>query len=128
VELHFNASDNEQATGTAMLYHPGSVSGKKLSTLLFEETEKVLKLGEWPKGKGGVLTPFQASGAVQNGLTNLKAGRAPASLLEPFFGSNQKDCRVASAQKKAYAAAILRAVERMAAARQAAPMPAPALS
>ena len=112
VELHFNSSDNEDATGTAMLYYPGSAKGRSLATHMQSEINGVLGLGPWPSSTDGVLTPFQASGKAQNGLTNLGAGRAPATLLEPFFGSNETDCATAAARKDDYAAAIIVAAEK----------------
>jgi len=113
VELHFNSSTNQNATGTAMLYFPGSANGKRLAASLFQEVNEVLRLGDWPKGSGGVLTPREASGDAENGLTNLRSGKAPACLVEPFFGSNKNDCAVAAERKKQYASGIVRAVDRM---------------
>lgn len=113
VELHFNYSDNERATGTGILYYPGSKRGREFAGILYREINGVLGLGEWPRGSGGIATPFQASGEQRRGQTSLAAGRAPATLLEPFFGSNERDCAVAGARKSEYAEAIIRAAERM---------------
>ena len=112
VELHFNASDNAHATGTGVLYFPGSVNGKRLATLLREEMGTALELPDWPSGTGGVVTPFQASGKQERGKTSLGAGRAPAALIEPFFGSNPDDATRANARKDALAEAIVRAARR----------------
>lgn len=113
VELHFNSSDNELATGTAALYYPGSARGRQLAKLMVDEMRKALGLQLWPSGTAGVVTPRQASGVAENGLANLRAGRAPATLLEPFFGSNQNDCLAAQANRQAYAESIITAAERM---------------
>jgi len=113
VELHFNYSDNENATGTGILYYPGSKRGREFAALLYREINGVLGLGEWPRGRGGIATPFEASGQARRGQTSLAAGRAPATLLEPFFGTNESNCAVVGARKSDYAAAIIRAAERM---------------
>jgi N-acetylmuramoyl-L-alanine amidase len=113
VELHFNYSDNENATGTGILYYPGSKRGRQFAGILYREISGVLGLREWPRGSGGIATPFEASGQARRGQTSLAAGRAPATLLEPFFGSNERDSAAAAAGKQDYAAAIIRAAERM---------------
>lgn len=112
VELHFNASHNDQATGTGVLYYPGSKNGRRFSKFLFDELSQVLGLRDWPKGSGGVVTPFQASGQQRRGLRSLSAGRAPAALIEPFFGSNPQDSATAQSSKQDMAQAIVRAAER----------------
>jgi N-acetylmuramoyl-L-alanine amidase len=111
VELHFNSAHLSTATGTGVLYLSGSTRGKRFATHLFERTNAVLRLGDWPKQTGGVVTPFQASGQQMRGQRSLTAGRAPATLIEPFFGSNPNDCNTASANKSKYAEAIVRAAE-----------------
>ena len=112
VELHFNSSDNHRATGTGVLYYPGSENGRRLARLLFEEMDQVLGLGAWPGGSDGTVTPYQASGQARRGQTSLSAGRAPATLIEPFFGSNPTDSRRAEQNKPALARAIVKAAER----------------
>ena len=112
VELHFNSADSKSATGSAVLYFPGSKKGKRFAGHIFEGMSGALGLRDWPKGTGGVVTPFQASGKAQRGLTSLRAGRAPATLLEPFFGSNPEDCATAQANKSAYATSVVRAAEQ----------------
>lgn len=112
VELHFNSSDNVTATGTGVLYFPGSARGRRWAGLLRDQIGQVLGLPDWPRGTGGVVTPFQASGVQERGKASLGAGRAPAALIEPFFGSNPNDCAVASAEKGALARAIAAAAGR----------------
>lgn len=111
IELHFNSAHSQTATGTGILYLAGSSRGRRLATHLFTRINQVLALGDWPKGTGGVVTPFQASGQQMRGQASLKAGRAPATLIEPFFGSNPTDCQKAAAKKDALAHAILTAAE-----------------
>lgn len=111
VELHFNSAHSQSATGTGILYLAGSTRGRKYATHLFSRINAVLGLGDWPRGTGGVVTPFQASGQQMRGQRSLKAGRAPATLIEPFFGSNPADCQRANQSKDALARAILQAAE-----------------
>ena len=112
IELHFNAAHSTDATGTGILYYAGSPRGRQLASLLFDEIDGVLGLGEWPRGTGGVVTPFQASGQQMRGNGSLSAGRAPAALIEPFFGSNPRDSAAAQAKKSALAGSIIKAAER----------------
>jgi N-acetylmuramoyl-L-alanine amidase len=111
VELHFNASHHPTSTGTGMLYLAGSARGKRFAQRLFNRIDAVLGLGAWPQGTSGAITPFQASGQQMRGQGSLTAGRAPATLIEPFFGSNPSDARTAAAHKDDLARAILQAAE-----------------
>ena len=99
VELHFNASHNATSTGSGVLYLAGSSKGKAFAQHLQSQLKKVLSLPDWPKGCGGVVTPFQASGKQERGRTSLSAGKAAAALVEPFFGSNPSDCKAADLLK-----------------------------
>jgi N-acetylmuramoyl-L-alanine amidase len=112
VELHFNSSDNSHDTGTGVLYHPDSAKSKELATLLCQEIRVALGLPDWPAGTGGVVTPLQAFGEQRKGQRSLTAGRAPAALIEPFFGSNKNDCQVAEEKKDALAKAVIVAATR----------------
>ena len=111
VELHFNSADTIKATGTGILYLAGSPRGKRLAEVLFTRINAVLGLGDWPKGAGGAITPFMASGKEMRGQLSLTSGKAPATLIEPFFGSNPSDCTKASTNKTALAGAIVKAAE-----------------
>ncbi len=112
VELHFNSADSVHATGTGVLYHPSSMSGKRFAIMLRQEMGEALGLPDWPSGTGGIVTPFEASGEQRRGQTSLSAGVAPATLIEPFFGSSKNDCQVAGARKDELAKAIVRAAGR----------------
>ncbi len=109
VELHFNGSHNVTSTGTGVLYQ--TPQSKALATVLYQEISGVLRLFPWPSQSGGVCTPYQASGAQERGKASLTASRKPSALLEPFFGSNLTDSRVADAKKDGLAMAIFRASE-----------------
>lgn len=110
-ELHFNSSHNRHARGSAVLYFPGSSKGRRFAQLLFDGISAVIGSPDWPRGTGGVVTPYQASGNQRRGQRSLSAGRAPATLIEPFFGSNAAECARANAGKDALATAIVRAAE-----------------
>ncbi|MCP3970937.1 MAG: N-acetylmuramoyl-L-alanine amidase [Rhodobacteraceae bacterium] len=110
-ELHFNSAHNQNARGTGILYDPGSSSGKRFAGHLFDRISAVLETPDWPRGTGGAVTPFQASGRQRRGQRSLQAGRAPATLIEPFFGSSPSDSGKAGARKDQLAEAIVRAAE-----------------
>ncbi|MBK4214403.1 N-acetylmuramoyl-L-alanine amidase [Paracoccus caeni] len=110
IELHFNSSHNSTSTGTGVLYLSGNHKGKILAGVLQARLMQTLGLPDWPKGSGGVVTPFQASGKQERGKTSLSAGKPPAALVEPFFGSNPNDCKRATAQKDQLAQAYILAM------------------
>ena len=110
IELHFNSSHSQSASGTGILYYPGSKNGRRLAEAIFKEMKPVLGLPDWPKGTSGIATPYQASGSERRGEYSLGAGKAPAVLLEPFFGSNSLDCHRAHERKNDLAEAIASAM------------------
>jgi len=79
LELHFNSASSEQATGTETL-----TSGTALSMLLAQSVndEMVRELGLRDRG-----IKTRSSG---RGSASLISGKAPAILIEPFFGSSTK--------------------------------------
>ena len=114
VELHFNYSDNENAhpepafctipdrrgAGSSRPCSIGRSTGCSVSA----------------NGHAGEVVSRRLSRLQvrrRRGQTSLAAGRAPATLLEPFFGTNESNCAVVGARKSDYAAAIIRAAERM---------------
>lgn len=109
IELHFNASHHETSSGSGVLYAPGSAKGRLLARCLQTELQGLTKLKSWPEGTDGVVTPFQASGKQQRGLTSLTSGRAPAALVEPFFGSCPGDCNAAMIDLSVLASAYIQA-------------------
>lgn len=106
IELHFNSSHSQNASGTGTLYLQNSKNGKRFGRIIQNNMTSVLSLPEWPSGTGGVVTPFQASGIQRRGEYSLKAGRAPAIIIEPFFGSNPKDSNIAHQKRSDLAEAI----------------------
>lgn len=110
IELHFNASHHDTSSGSGVLYAPGSAKGKLLAKSLQNELQGFTKLKSWPEGTDGVVTPFQASGKQQRGLTSLTSGRAPAALVEPFFGSCPSDCNAAMVDLSSLAKTYVNAI------------------
>ena len=78
-ELHFNAS-TRAASGTETLY--ATSSGKAVAMKVQAQMVSALGLKD-----RGLL--HRATG---NGSQALLAGKAPAVLVEPYFGSNLADC------------------------------------
>ncbi|MEP0155208.1 N-acetylmuramoyl-L-alanine amidase [Pseudophaeobacter sp.] len=76
-ELHFNSHSNEAATGTEVL-SSGSASSMRYATALQNRMGDALGL----KDRG---VKIRRSG---RGSESLMCGRAPAVLIEPFFGSS----------------------------------------
>lgn len=84
IELHFNAA-GPRATGTETL-SSGSSGSLALSNALQEAQLAALHL----RNRG-----VKVKARSDHGGLSLHVGRAPAALVEPFFGSNTGDCRAA---------------------------------
>jgi N-acetylmuramoyl-L-alanine amidase len=95
VELHLNAY-NGIASGTEMIYYPGSLKGKTLALLLQRAAVTTLNLPD-----RGVKGP-QAGG---RGTAFLRGTRAPAALVESFFIDNDTDLQRGNERKDALAVA-----------------------
>lgn len=97
IELHWNASENDSATGHEWLFWQSSVKGKKLAGYLdFSHRESFPNLkarGLKPKGNG------------DRGAEFLKFTSCPAVIAEPFFGSNLNDWQHAEDHKEEIATA-----------------------
>lgn len=96
VELHFNGAAAASATGTETL---SSGSAGSLRVAKSVQARMVAALGLRDRG---ILVRKR----TDRGGESLHAGRAPAILTEPYFGSNASDCNAADAKFKALAAAI----------------------
>ncbi|MCK9513575.1 MAG: N-acetylmuramoyl-L-alanine amidase [Pigmentiphaga sp.] len=99
VELHFNSFSTPSATGTETLIS-GSAASRRLATLV--QAEMVAALGLRDRG-------LKQTAPKQGGHAALNAGRPPAILIEPYFGSNRADCEAADRSLPALAAGIHRA-------------------
>lgn len=98
VELHFNGGP-AAATGTETLTS-GSRGSVRLCDLL--QRHMVSALGLPDRG-------VKVRGRKDRGGSSLHSGKAPAALIEPYFGSNRGDCVTADAQMTNLALAIHRA-------------------
>lgn len=100
VELHFNGAASPAATGTETLS-----SGTALSLRLAEavQREMVAALGLRDRG-------IKTRAVDERGGGSLFAGRAPAILIEPFFGSAPRGQRATdeASEKARLADAVLR--------------------
>lgn len=95
VELHFNAAV-ASATGTETL-SSGTSGSLKLCNLLQDGMVGALGLPD----RGVKMRQRDDRGGL-----SLWVGAAPAALIEPYFGSNDKDCEVADASINQLALAI----------------------
>lgn len=100
VELHFNSHHNPSATGTETL-SSGSRMSLKYANALQDEMLDAFDLRD--RGVKIVRTG--------RGSASLISGRAPAALIEPFFGSSPKGQAASDEghEMKALARAILKA-------------------
>ena len=96
VELHFNAAEAASATGTETLTS-GSAASKRLAALVQAGMVGALGLRD-----RGLLVRSKS----ERGGASLHTGKAPAILIEPYFGSNRADCAAADRNFPALARAI----------------------
>ena len=104
VELHFNSAANPAASGTEML-SSGTRKSLDLSQAIHEEVMATLGLRD-----RGVKTRRDSD----RGGASLWSGKAPATLVEPFFGSARSDTAKVDTpeEEKALALAYLRGARR----------------
>jgi N-acetylmuramoyl-L-alanine amidase len=95
IELHFNGGA-ASATGTETLTS-GSSGSRRLAGWI--QPAMVGALGLRDRG-------IIARGKSDRGGASLHAGRAPAILIEPYFGSNKGDCAAADRNYSALSRAI----------------------
>lgn len=98
IELHFNSSDNDDATGHEWLYWNTSKNGKRLA-----ESLDANHLEMFPDFK---RRGIKALGNSDRGAEFLKLTNCPAVIAEPFFGSNVRDWQHADASQANIALAI----------------------
>lgn len=99
VELHFNGSENPKSNGCLML-SSGTKGSMKLSTSMQKHCVGVL---------GNADRGVRVIGRRDRGGRSLWQGRAPAVLIEPYFGSNARECQIAGTHMDELAEAIYRA-------------------
>jgi len=96
IELHFNGAAAETATGTETL-SSGTQGSMRLASLIQPRMVRALGLRD-----RGVKIIKRAD----RGGESLWAGRPPAVLIEPYFGSRRQDCIAADAAMAQLAGAI----------------------
>lgn len=104
VELHFNSA-TPFANGHEWLFWHRSMRGQKLASL-FNDSFRA----EFPEQRARGIKPIDSR--VDRGGLFLFYTHCPASILEPYFGSNKQETDFYTANKervaKAYAEAIIR--------------------
>jgi len=105
-ELHFNAAISPAASGTETWYvtDAGRAVAKRVSDALVQ----VLGLPDRGIKRAGKALAPGVDGT--RGYASLIAGRAPAVLVELYFGSNASDCRRADAVRPDLARALYEAL------------------
>lgn len=96
VELHFNGSANPTVGGCEML-SSGSKGSLELSRSM--QTRCLAVMGNSDRR-------VKVVGKSDRGGRSLFAGRSPAVLIEPYFGSNVKECHTAETRMGDLAEAI----------------------
>lgn len=101
VELHFNASEGHTAQGSEVLFFYKSTKGRKYAEITLDEIIK--EFGLRKRGVKGI-----SSG---NGYGFLKKTKAPAILIEPFFGDEPKCMAFSNIER--YAETLHRAFQKI---------------
>jgi hypothetical protein len=96
VELHFNAATETSARGTETLYDIDPPLSKDFAKLVHAN---ILRALQEEDAKGNLVKRkdrgLKLVSAGDRGNSNLFHVKCPSCLIEPFFGSNQKDCELA---------------------------------
>jgi len=101
MELHFNSFESPAATGTETLW--ATAASETFAQAAQQAMDQALGL----RSRG---VKHRNSGRGFKSLTQLPA--TPSILIEPFFGSNPRDCSVAHEKKSALAQALVGAARR----------------
>ena len=105
IELHFNSFDNSTVRGTETLYSDANEHSARLAELVQQAMVRVFDRSG--RADRGVKMP----GPRQRGYTNVTASPGvPSVLVEPFFGSNAADCRLAADNMSDYAGILVQAL------------------
>lgn len=94
IEFHFNASQNPEAEGSETLYSnrfkESAILAQALQDAICESLERCGK----DNRKIKLLHPHE------RGETNVHLSNSPSCLIEPFFGSSEKDCELILSQRQ----------------------------
>ena len=89
IELHFNSFGNPNARGCEVLSSGSAPSMKMAQAVQDALLTTIYGYGADDRFNRGVKVP------TNRGRTSVTSGKAPAILIEPFFGSSQADCELA---------------------------------
>lgn len=92
IELHFNGAADPRATGTEVLS-----SGTRNSMILCNGLQNAMLQSLKLRSRG-----VKVLNKDMRGGRSLWAGRAPAALIEPYFGSNPSDCAISDKNYQAF--------------------------
>ena len=102
IEHHFNSAFSRAATGTE------TISSGSKGSLRFAHAIHAAMVDTLGLRDRGIK--IRNSNGRERGWRSMVSGKAPAVLIEPYFGSNPSDCRRADERKQELAEAICRAV------------------
>lgn len=97
IELHYNSVGDSSANGSSVLYYHMSGKGKAYA----EKLSEMLSHRFGTKNRG-----ITGRRREERGGYALYAGKAPAVLVEPFFGSNKEDVGKFKGREREYATLI----------------------
>jgi len=87
IELHFNSAVHTSANGCETLYYYRSNKSMKYAQLF----SKVVTENTGIKSRNGGLKAL--TNKKDRGFASVYYTKAPTILIEPFFGSNESDCK-----------------------------------
>ena len=111
LSLHFNSAASPQATGSEVLYWHTSKGGQSLAETTLNEIKMALSL---PMRGLLPIDPVDDDGQWDDRGQILSMTSMPHILVEPFFGSNDNDARVAERNFEALGDAYLFALKSFA--------------
>jgi len=86
VELHFNSFSNPNANGCETLFFERSELGRKYADIFSKKVNECTGISLRNQG----LKPLSKG---DRGYASVYHTKAPTILIEPFFGSNDSDCK-----------------------------------
>lgn len=107
IELHFNSFYSPKVRGTEALLESPTELEIALAEQLLKRTYVIFK--RWDtRSKRGIKVLEEGA----RGYFNVSREKTiPSILMEPFFGSNEEDCQLASLHKVDYAVNLVQAFE-----------------
>ena len=87
IEMHFNSAVHPSANGCETLYYYRSAKSKKYAMLFSDIVTRETGI----KSRNGGLKAL--TNKKDRGFASVYYTKAPTILIEPFFGSNESDCK-----------------------------------